>query len=75
MSDLARNLHPKQFIRIHRSFIVNLEAITKIRHHPRYGYQVELRGGRQLQIGTKYLDRIRAAGILEIEDRSRSKVN
>jgi two-component system LytT family response regulator len=54
-------LPPERFVRIHRSYIVNLAAVLEV--YPCGGgeYMVNLRSGRQLPVGPSYPAAIRAA--------------
>ena len=50
MNDLEGRLDPVQFVRIHRSIIVNLERIKELHPHFNGDYIVVLEDGRQLRL-------------------------
>ena len=54
MGTLERRLPPEQFVRIHRSIVVNLDFIKEV--HPWFGgdYLVTLRNGTQLKLTRSY---------------------
>ncbi|MEO8482479.1 MAG: LytTR family DNA-binding domain-containing protein [Acidobacteriota bacterium] len=58
MTDVERRLDPKQFARIHRSTIVNLDRVASI--HPEYHgeYRVVLASGQALKVGRAFRDRL-----------------
>ena len=55
---LAPRLDPRLFLRIHRSAIVNIEAIAEIRSLFHGDYDVLLRDGTALPVGRTYRDRL-----------------
>jgi len=62
MAALEQRLDPRQFVRIHRRFVVNVNAILEIRP-PRQGnqgsHEVELRDGETLRVGRTHRRRLR----------------
>lgn len=58
LKDLERRLDPTQFLRIHRSTIVNVDRIRELAH-ARREYAVVLRDGTRLASGRSYSDRVR----------------
>jgi hypothetical protein len=61
MRELEGTLPPLQFVRVHRSYIVNIEEIDRI-SASRSGHDVVmLRGGRRINVGKKYRSRLLAS--------------
>lgn len=60
ISSLEVVLDPAQFVRIHRSYIVNLEKVTKIEPYSKDQYVVVLASGRQLPVSRSGYSRLRA---------------
>jgi two-component system, LytTR family, response regulator len=50
LNKLESRLDPKRFVRIHRTHIVNLDAVVAFRRHGKGGMTAELRGGTQLAV-------------------------
>jgi two-component system LytT family response regulator len=65
--ELERNLDGEQFMRIHRSIIVNLKRIHKLELQDGGDYEVMLRSGDRLRLSRRFrrslLDRIKSKGI------------
>ena len=59
MSTLERRLDPKQFVRIHRSAIVNLDRVKEIQPWLRGDYQVVLEDGTRLPLSRGNRDRLK----------------
>jgi len=60
ISSLETALDPQQFLRIHRSYIVNLERVTKIEPYSKDNHVVVLSGGTQLPVSRSGYARLRA---------------
>lgn len=58
MTRLEGRLDPDQFVRIHRSSIVNLGRVEEIRHWSSGEYVVELEDGTELKLTRTYRERI-----------------
>jgi len=56
--DLEHRLPPEKFLRIHRSVIVNIDAVARIQCCGAGEYIVLLRNGRELPLGRSYRDRL-----------------
>jgi DNA-binding LytR/AlgR family response regulator len=50
MKYLETHLPTDQFVRIHRSFIINIECLVKLELYEKEMYQVELKGGVRLKV-------------------------
>src|SRR5258706_14341740 len=60
ISSLETALDPQRFLRIHRSYIVNLERVTKIEPYSKDQYVVVLVNGQQLPVSRTGYARLRA---------------
>jgi two-component system LytT family response regulator len=58
LSDLEDRLDPKRFARIHRSGIVNIDAIAELRPHFHGDYVVLLKGGEKLRLSRRYQEQL-----------------
>ncbi|MDX2223219.1 MAG: LytTR family DNA-binding domain-containing protein [Rhodospirillaceae bacterium] len=58
--ELERKLDPGQFVRIHRSTIVNRARITGFKHDGAGAWHVQLRDGQSFRVGRTYLANARA---------------
>lgn len=58
MAEMEKRLNPDQFIRIHRSAIVNIEKIKELQHWFSGEYLVILNNGQQIQSSRHYSDRL-----------------
>lgn len=56
--DLEARLDPKRFARIHRSGIVNIEAIKEVQAHFHGDYIVVLKSGETLRLSRRYQERL-----------------
>ena len=60
ISSLEKALDPQRFLRIHRSYIVNLERVSKIEPYSKDNYVVVLNNGAQLPVSRSGYARLRA---------------
>ncbi len=60
MNELEKKLNPKQFLRIHRSFIVNLSKIRGVQPCNSGEYMVRLQSGKELPSSRGYRDNLAA---------------
>jgi two-component system LytT family response regulator len=60
ISSLEGDLDPSRFLRIHRSYIVNLERVTKIEPYSKDNHVVVLSNGSQLPVSRSGYARLRA---------------
>jgi two-component system, LytTR family, response regulator len=58
MNSLEARLDPGQFVRIHRSRMVNIRKIKELQPMFRGGYEIRLQNGTRLESGRGYRDRI-----------------
>ncbi len=61
MKYLEENLPGQQFIRIHRSFIVNVDEVAKIELYEKENYRVHLKSGEILKAGSNGYKALKAA--------------
>jgi two-component system LytT family response regulator len=61
ISSLEQGLDPSRFLRIHRSYIVNLEKVTRIEPYSKDNHVVVLANGKQLPVSRSGYARLRAA--------------
>ncbi len=61
MNNLEARLSPEQFIRIHRSSIVNIDAIKELYPHDHGEYIVVLKDGTELRCSRGFRERLQAA--------------
>jgi two-component system, LytTR family, response regulator len=54
LSELGNNLDPAQFVRIHRSAVVNIESIVQMAQLSHGEFEVLLRGGSRLRVSRTY---------------------
>jgi two-component system, LytTR family, response regulator len=59
MTSLESRLDPAQFLRVHRSTIVNFRRISAVHTMLGGAYELELRGGSRIKTGRQYRDKIR----------------
>jgi DNA-binding LytR/AlgR family response regulator len=60
MQHLEDSLDPTRFLRIHRSYLVNLDAVLEIRHLVKDDLAVHLRGGETLPLSRAFRARLEA---------------
>jgi two-component system LytT family response regulator len=58
MNELEKKLNPKQFLRIHRSFIVNLSKIRGVQPCNSGEYMVRLQNGKELPSSRGYRENL-----------------
>jgi two-component system, LytTR family, response regulator len=68
ISSLESTLDPSRFLRIHRSYIVNLEKVTKVEPYSKDNHMVVLTNGTQLPVSRSGYARLK-----EFLDQSRAK--
>jgi two-component system LytT family response regulator len=61
MNDLEHKLDPRQFVRIHRCAIINIECLREFRPLPHGDYVVKLTNGRELTMSRNYRQHFRDA--------------
>jgi two-component system LytT family response regulator len=59
ISELELRLPPSEFVRIHRSTIVNLQSVSEVRLDPKGQYQAVLKSGQRLSVGRLYRRELR----------------
>lgn len=59
MKSLEEALDPAKFVRVHRSYLINLNEITKIEPYERDNYLVMLRGGKKVPVSRTGYSRLR----------------
>lgn len=59
MKSLEEALDPAKFVRVHRSYLINLSEITKIEPYERDNYLVLLRGGEKVPVSKTGYSRLR----------------
>jgi two-component system LytT family response regulator len=60
MNTIENSIDPERFVRIHRSYIVNLEHVKRLWTLPHGQYILELASGQRLPSGRTYGEKIRA---------------
>ncbi|MEW6737153.1 MAG: LytTR family DNA-binding domain-containing protein [Acidobacteriota bacterium] len=63
MNTLEQQLDPEKFIRIHRSYIINIDFLKEIVPWSNNDYIVVLKDGTQLNLGRNYRDRLLKMGL------------
>ena len=58
MKELESALDPKLFQRVHRSTIVNLRRVRRLRAHMNGEYFLTLDGGHELKLSRSYRDKV-----------------
>jgi len=58
IGDLEQRLHATRFLRVHRSIIVNIDAVAEVQRCGSGEYIVLLRNGRELPLGRSYRNRL-----------------
>ncbi|MFZ6645463.1 LytR/AlgR family response regulator transcription factor [Undibacterium sp. TJN25] len=60
LSDLETQLDPKKFVRVHRSYIINIEKLQSIERQTKDSHVALMRDGKQIPISRAGYDRIKA---------------
>jgi two-component system LytT family response regulator len=60
LQDVARELDPSRFVRVHRSALVAVDRITRIRPRDSGGYVIELSTGTEVRASRRYAEDVRA---------------
>jgi two-component system, LytTR family, response regulator len=63
LNQLESRLDKKRFVRIHRTHIVNLDAVVAFRRHGKGGMSAELRGGLHLAVSRARAQELRKLGV------------
>ena len=58
LRDLMQRLPPERFVRIHRSTIVNVAVVHKLKPHQNGEYFVSVAGGKELKLSRGYRDQL-----------------
>jgi two-component system LytT family response regulator len=61
MKELEAELDPKDFVRVHRSAIVNSKQINKLVTQVSGEYLLVLENGQELKVSRSYRDKVKAA--------------
>ncbi|MCL6259521.1 LytTR family DNA-binding domain-containing protein [Aquiflexum sp. TKW24L] len=60
LSFYEKSLDPSQFVRVHRSYLVNISEITKIEPYEKEGYLLKLKGGESIPVSKSGLPKLKA---------------
>lgn len=60
LSDLEMQLDPKQFVRVHRSFLVNLQHLLSLERTESNGHALRLRSGKRIPVSRSGHERLMA---------------
>ena len=60
MTNFEQQLPPRQFVRIHRSYLVNIQHIHKVDLYEKEQYCVVLRNDRRLQVSRTGYSKLKA---------------
>ncbi len=60
LSFYEKSLESSQFVRVHRSYLVNISEITKIEPYEKEGYLLKLRGGESIPVSKSGLPKLKA---------------
>jgi two-component system LytT family response regulator len=63
LARLEARLDPRKFVRIHRTHLVNLDAVVAFRRHGKGGMTAEMRGGTQLTVSRARAQELRKLGV------------
>ncbi|MEL8055323.1 MAG: LytTR family DNA-binding domain-containing protein, partial [Pseudomonadota bacterium] len=59
ISEIEQRLDPKQFVRVHRSFIVNLKQVEALKTAESGGRLIVMTSGREVRVGRTFLSNVR----------------
>lgn len=60
LSFYEKSLESSQFVRVHRSYLVNISEISKIEPYEKEGYLLKLRGGESIPVSKSGLPKLKA---------------
>ncbi len=60
IGSLERSLDPRQFVRVHRSAMVNIDLVGELRQDAHGDYVAVLRGGQEIRVGRRFRERLQA---------------
>jgi two-component system LytT family response regulator len=60
LGSLEASLDPQQFVRIHRSAIVNIDMVAELRQDAHGDYVAVLRSGSEVRVGRRFRERLQA---------------
>lgn len=63
LRDMEQRLDPRQFVRIHRSTLVNVALVRALRPHLNGEYFLDLEGGHTLKLSRSYKDKLALLGV------------
>lgn len=63
LRDMEQRLDPRQFVRIHRSTLVNIALVRALRPHLNGEYFLDLEGGHTLKLSRSYKDKLALLGV------------
>lgn len=58
MSGLIKKLHPRQFVRVHRSSIVKIDSIRELKPYFHGDYVIILKNGKELKLSRRYWEQV-----------------
>ncbi|HSR52548.1 MAG TPA: response regulator [Acidobacteriota bacterium] len=64
LSTLEERLDPEQFVRVHRSAIVNLDRVREVHPYSKNDYTIVLASGHKVRMSRRYRDRLEQASDL-----------
>ncbi|AMP13858.1 lytTr DNA-binding domain protein [Collimonas pratensis] len=64
MAAIERRIDPKRFVRIHRSYIANLDFVVEIEPLDSGDARAKLRDGQQIPVSRRYRDELRKLAVL-----------
>lgn len=63
LSELEQQLPATQFVRVHRSYMLNLQALESLQKLSKDSHQAVVQGGKTVPVSRSGLDKLRAAGL------------